>query len=239
MLHTHPKCSDLILSIGGLASMSLGVNSFAVNELPALACRLLCGPAGSQTGAIAHPVRTVPRPELRATDKGERMAKRYSVSRWNATRPLRPARNLAQGWNDVPSMREVRNTDGELLRKVEQAPRVGMAPVTSLQFRTGARVVCGKLTGGKHTKRPAYYAESGEKAACLCAVAGSARCPVAGHAKRAVPAPKAWGDPEPEAQTGVWDPVTGRPLDALANRLRRDGRVVQRHPSGARLVNRR
>lgn len=98
-------------------------------------------------------------------------------------------------WNAVPSVRDVSNTDGQVVRKAEIRPAVFLARTTTLQFRTG--VVSrgfGPIRGGKHTRRPEYYPESPAESQCLCKVAGSERCPVAGHARnRDIPAPECWG----------------------------------------------
>lgn len=105
---------------------------------------------------------------------------------------MRHLRMRVSRWNHVPSVRQVRNADGDVLRSEVIAPRVGMAQTTTLQFRVGASVRSGRLSGGHHVRRPEYYRE-GRDAMCLCRVAGSERCPVVGHAKgRDVPAPEAW-----------------------------------------------
>jgi hypothetical protein len=102
------------------------------------------------------------------------------------------ARYVRSRWDSVPLVRDVRNTDGDVLRKAEIRPAVFMAKTTTLQFRRGGRVEGGRLIGGHHVRRPEYYAE-GADSQCLCRVAGSERCPVSGHAKRRdIPAPAAW-----------------------------------------------
>lgn len=138
----------------------------------------------------------------------------YKRSRWNASATLRP----------------VVNTDGELLRKVPMTPKVGMATVTTLQFRKPARVLQGKLTGPQDMERPrpAYYAESGEKAQCLCRQAGSLRCPVAGHHARGIQPPDAWPYDVPWDDTvSVRPPSADRVRDAASGAVlvkRRTGR---------------
>lgn len=134
-------------------------------------------------------------------------------------------------WNTVPVVRPVVNTDGEVLRKTEVRPQVFMASVTTLQFRSPARVEAGKLVGPQDMSRPrpAYYHESGDKAVCICRVAGSRRCEVAGHAKltgaRAVPPPAEW------PYDGAWDDSVGLNPNK--------GQPVAVHSSGARLVRKR
>lgn len=97
-------------------------------------------------------------------------------------------------WDSLPSVRPVVNTDGEVLRKQEIRPAVFMAGTTRTVFRTGARVEAGRLVGGHKdwSRRDSFAYESGDRAMCLCRVAGSERCPVKGHSKRDIPAPEAW-----------------------------------------------
>lgn len=143
------------------------------------------------------------------------MRPKYARSRWNAT----------------PVVRPVVNTDGELLRKVEMRAAVfaqtgGFGSATKLDFRTGATLDRGRVTGGKFTRPTVYYRDGRRDAECLCREAGSLRCPVSGHEHRGVMPPKAWPYDAP------WD-------DTVGVRPPKETRDVVEHADGSRLIRRK
>src|SRR5262245_6719492 len=100
------------------------------------------------------------------------MAKRYTRSRWNATRSSRPSSRLTTGQGSVPAMREVRNSDGEVLRKVEvpagiSTPSGAFGSGTVLDTRVGGRMQCGRVVGGDIKSR-VYYRDSRRRGAADC-----------------------------------------------------------------------